>query len=677
MRLLYLHVPTAWLAYLAFGVTALASLLWLIPRTRDTVLGPARGRVGRGRRRVHRADAHASGRSGAGPTWGTWWEWDARLTTTAILFFLYLGYLALRRTGATADERGKRCAIAALIAFADVPIVLPLGHVVADAAPAGHRLQRRAATSQINGSMAFTLVARGRRRSRCSTATSCCERFQLAQARRGPRGARAPACDRRTCPRRREVVPGMSRQLELRHRGLRRSPRCALVGYVVWVSSGLAASARALRDGTVTDTLAAPTPSRASVTGLRYAIVAVLVCLGAVVWMLVLIAAATSCSSRRCRRRCTTEHERRHPHDAHRRRGRARRASTSAPTAPTSNCTEGGVTVHVHHAGSEPAAVQGLRARGRRGPLGATRLDHVRLDAAVDQARQRLQAAEDASTRRRPSAMNRSTQMRAQLGVRPAHDRYRRCRARPGRRSRPVSRRTRRSCSTSGRRYVVGRPRGRGRRVRRDGDRAVRRTTSRSSTSPTTSRAPRPGSTRSPPRGRRSRARSCCGRCCSRSTSAVDHLAVPQAQRPTRSSRGRRSCSTRVAVLLRADAVRGQSVQGDSRRRFRSTARARTRCCRTIRWSRSTRRSSTRATWASRSRSRSRSPRSSPAASVRAGSRRCAARRSSRGASSPSASCSARGGATRCSAGAASGAGTRSRTRRCCRGSPRPRSSTR
>jgi heme exporter protein C len=57
------------------------------------------------------------------PIWGTWWEWDARLTTTAVLFFLYLGYLALRRTADTAEARGKRCAIAALIAFVDVPIV--------------------------------------------------------------------------------------------------------------------------------------------------------------------------------------------------------------------------------------------------------------------------------------------------------------------------------------------------------------------------------------------------------------------------------------------------------------------------------------------------------------------------------------------------------------------------
>ena len=122
VRLLYLHVPCAWLAYLAFGVTALASLLWLIPRTRSAtwdLLAGASAEVGV----IFTALMLAVGSLWGRPTWGTWWEWDARLTTTAILFFLYLGYLALRRTGATADERGTRCAIAALIAFADVPIV--------------------------------------------------------------------------------------------------------------------------------------------------------------------------------------------------------------------------------------------------------------------------------------------------------------------------------------------------------------------------------------------------------------------------------------------------------------------------------------------------------------------------------------------------------------------------
>src|SRR5207245_10622030 len=55
--------------------------------------------------------------------WGVWWPCDARLVTTAVRFFLYLGYLALRRVPGTPDARAKRCAIAALIAFVDVPIV--------------------------------------------------------------------------------------------------------------------------------------------------------------------------------------------------------------------------------------------------------------------------------------------------------------------------------------------------------------------------------------------------------------------------------------------------------------------------------------------------------------------------------------------------------------------------
>jgi heme exporter protein C len=121
-RLLYLHVPAAWLAYLAFFVTAVASLLWLVPRTRSAtwdLLAGASAEVGV----VFTALMLVVGSLWGRPIWGTWWEWDARLTTTAVLFFLYLGYLALRRTGATSDERGKRCAIAALIAFVDVPIV--------------------------------------------------------------------------------------------------------------------------------------------------------------------------------------------------------------------------------------------------------------------------------------------------------------------------------------------------------------------------------------------------------------------------------------------------------------------------------------------------------------------------------------------------------------------------
>jgi heme exporter protein C len=92
------------------------------------------------------------------PTWGTWWEWDARLTTTAILFFLYLGYLALRRTGATCDERGKRSAIAALIAFVDVPVSYLSVTWWQTLHQQGTVFNERLSV-KIDGSMAFTLVA--------------------------------------------------------------------------------------------------------------------------------------------------------------------------------------------------------------------------------------------------------------------------------------------------------------------------------------------------------------------------------------------------------------------------------------------------------------------------------------------------------------------------------------
>ncbi|HEX5616378.1 MAG TPA: cytochrome c biogenesis protein CcsA, partial [Acidimicrobiia bacterium] len=111
-RLMYVHVPAAWLAYLAFFVTAICSALWLWPRTRSTtwdLLAGASAEVGV----VFTALTLALGSLWGRPIWGTWWEWDARLTTTAVLFFLYLGYLALRRLGGTVDQRAKRSAIAA------------------------------------------------------------------------------------------------------------------------------------------------------------------------------------------------------------------------------------------------------------------------------------------------------------------------------------------------------------------------------------------------------------------------------------------------------------------------------------------------------------------------------------------------------------------------------------
>jgi len=121
-RLMYLHVPAAWIAYLAFGVTSVGSALWLWPRTRSPVwdrMAGASAEIGV----LFTGLTLMLGSLWGRPVWGVWWAWDARLVTTAVLLFLYLGYLALRHVPAAPEARAKRCAIAALIAFVDVPIV--------------------------------------------------------------------------------------------------------------------------------------------------------------------------------------------------------------------------------------------------------------------------------------------------------------------------------------------------------------------------------------------------------------------------------------------------------------------------------------------------------------------------------------------------------------------------
>ena len=145
--MLYIHVPTAWLAFLAFGVTALGSALYLFPKTRslawDRVAG-ASAEIGV----LYTGLTLVAGSIWGRITWGVYWTWDARLTTTALLFVLFLGYLALRRLPATHEQRAKRCAIAGLIAFIDVPIVLRQRRVVAHPAPGGHRPRDRRRADQ-------------------------------------------------------------------------------------------------------------------------------------------------------------------------------------------------------------------------------------------------------------------------------------------------------------------------------------------------------------------------------------------------------------------------------------------------------------------------------------------------------------------------------------------------
>lgn len=121
-RLMYVHVPAALVAYLAFAVTSLTSVLYLWKRTRHPRwdrLAASSAELGV----LFTGLTLVLGMLWGRPVWGVYWTWDARLVTTAVLFFLYLGYLALRRTIADPDTRARRSAVAALVAFVDVPIV--------------------------------------------------------------------------------------------------------------------------------------------------------------------------------------------------------------------------------------------------------------------------------------------------------------------------------------------------------------------------------------------------------------------------------------------------------------------------------------------------------------------------------------------------------------------------
>jgi heme exporter protein C len=155
VRIMYVHVPSAWLAYLAFGVTALCSLLYLWKRTRSLSLdrfAGASAEIGV----LFTGLALVTGMLWGRPTWGVYWTWDARLTSTALLFLLFLGYLAIRRLPAPPEVRAKRAAIAGLIAFVDVPIV----HLSVEwwrSLHQGATVARRDLNAELDGTMLFTL----------------------------------------------------------------------------------------------------------------------------------------------------------------------------------------------------------------------------------------------------------------------------------------------------------------------------------------------------------------------------------------------------------------------------------------------------------------------------------------------------------------------------------------
>jgi heme exporter protein C len=120
-RIMYVHVASAWLAYASFGMTALASVWWLVRRDpRADALALAGAEVGV----VFTAATIWAGMMWGRPVWGTYWQWeDPRLTTTALLLALYVGYLLIRRLTDEPARRATRAAVVGIIAAIDIPIV--------------------------------------------------------------------------------------------------------------------------------------------------------------------------------------------------------------------------------------------------------------------------------------------------------------------------------------------------------------------------------------------------------------------------------------------------------------------------------------------------------------------------------------------------------------------------
>ncbi|MBI4412286.1 MAG: cytochrome c biogenesis protein CcsA, partial [Deltaproteobacteria bacterium] len=119
-RILYVHVPAAWNAFIFLFVSFVGSVLYLMrKKERWDRLAASSAEIGL----VLTGLALMLGSIWGRPTWGVWWTWDPRLTTTALLFVLYAGYHILRKLIADPERRAKTAAGVGVLIFLNVPLV--------------------------------------------------------------------------------------------------------------------------------------------------------------------------------------------------------------------------------------------------------------------------------------------------------------------------------------------------------------------------------------------------------------------------------------------------------------------------------------------------------------------------------------------------------------------------
>ncbi len=120
VRIMFVHVPAAWMAMFTYTVIAGASATGLIwKHAVADLIAKSSGPIGAGFTFI----ALVSGSFWGKPMWGTWWVWDARLTSVLILFFLYLGYMAIWQAFDDKAKAAKAAAILALVGFVNIPII--------------------------------------------------------------------------------------------------------------------------------------------------------------------------------------------------------------------------------------------------------------------------------------------------------------------------------------------------------------------------------------------------------------------------------------------------------------------------------------------------------------------------------------------------------------------------
>ncbi|MFK8078953.1 MAG: heme ABC transporter permease [Granulosicoccus sp.] len=119
-RIIYIHVPAAWMSMFVYVVMATASAIFLIWRLKIAdMVAVSSAPIGA----AFTAVALLTGSFWGKPMWGTWWIWDARLTSELLLLFLYLGYMALRGAMETPQSAARAAGILAVVGVVNIPII--------------------------------------------------------------------------------------------------------------------------------------------------------------------------------------------------------------------------------------------------------------------------------------------------------------------------------------------------------------------------------------------------------------------------------------------------------------------------------------------------------------------------------------------------------------------------